>query len=110
MSGAATNIPELLSIYKMIGKRTAIIYGVVISVFAFTVGYITNLILMPGFMPAISFNNIDRSIESANKLLIAFPEPAKYFCSFIIFIFFLKAISPKFISFFISLRDKVLSK
>ena len=110
MSGAATNIPELLSIYKMIGKRTAAIYAVVISVFAFTVGYITNLILMPGFMPAISFNKIDKSIESANRLLISFPEPAKYFCSLIIFIFFLKAITPKIISFLMTLKDKVLSR
>ncbi|WP_229768647.1 efflux transporter SaoE [Tissierella pigra] len=95
MAGAATNIPELLSIYKMIGKKTAIIYGLVISIFAFSVGYLTNLWLMPGFEPAINFNRIDRSIESANKFLFTLPEPLKYLCSFIVFLFFLKAIYPK---------------
>lgn len=110
MSGAATNVPELLSIYKMIGKRTAIIYGSVISVFSFIVGYITNKLLMPGFMPAISFNKIDKSVETANRLLIAFPEPVKYFCSLIVFIFFLKAVSPKILSFFSNLKDKVLAR
>ncbi|WMM24416.1 efflux transporter SaoE [Tissierella sp. MB52-C2] len=95
MAGAATNIPELLSIYKMIGKKTAIIYGLVISIFAFSVGYLTNLWLMPGFKPAINFNKIDNSIESANKFLFTLPEPLKYLCSLIIFLFFLKAIYPK---------------
>lgn len=100
MAGAATNIPELLSIYKMIGKRTAIIYGTVITLFAFTVGYITNLLLMPGFEPAINYNRIDSSIENANKLIFTIPEPIRYICSIIIFIFFLKAILPQIKDFF----------
>lgn len=95
MAGAATNFPELLSIYKMIGKKTAIIYGTVISVFALTVGYLTNLWLMPGFEPAINYNRIDSTIESANKLLFTIPEPLKYICSFIVFLFFLKSMYPK---------------
>jgi uncharacterized membrane protein YraQ (UPF0718 family) len=95
MAGAATNFPELLSIYKMIGKKTAIIYGTVVSAFALTVGYLTNLWLMPGFEPAINYNRIDSTIESANKLLFTFPEPIKYLCSFIVFLFFLKGIYPR---------------
>lgn len=100
MAGAATNIPELLSIYKMIGKKTAIVYGVVISIFSLTVGYLTNLWLMPGFEPAINYNRIDSTIETANKLLFTIPEPLKYLCSLIVFIFFLKAMYPKVIGFF----------
>ncbi|MBU5436535.1 permease [Tissierella sp. MSJ-40] len=95
MAGAATNFPELLSIYKMIGKKTAIIYGTVISVFALTVGYLTNLWLMPRFEPAINYNRIDSTIENANKLLFTLPEPLKYVCSFIVFLFFLKGMYPK---------------
>lgn len=95
MAGAATNIPELYSIYKMIGKRTAIIYGVVVTVFALIVGYITNLLLMPGFEPIINYDRIDKSIQGANALLISIPEPVKYICSIIVFIFFLKGIFPK---------------
>ena len=110
MSGAATNIPEILSIYKMIGKRTAIIYTGVISAFAFAVGYITNMLLMPGFIPAISYNRIDKSIESANKFVVTTPEPIQYICTVIVIIFFLKAISPKITSFLMTLKDKVLSR
>lgn len=95
MAGSATNFPELLSIYKMIGKKTAVIYGVVISAFALIVGYLTNLWLMPGFEPVINYNRIDSTIERANKLLFTIPEPLKYLCSFIVFLFFLKAMYPK---------------
>ena len=109
MAGAATNIPELLSIYKMIGKRTAIIYAGVISIFSFTVGYITNKILMPGFVPAISIAKIDGSIESTNRLLFTAPDWLTYICSFIIFIFFLRAICPSILSFFTNIKDKVFS-
>lgn len=107
MAGAATNVPELLSIYKMIGKRTAIIYGVVISIFSLSVGYITNKLLMPGFIPAISIDKIDGSIQSTNRLLISAPDWLKYICSLIIFIFFLKAIYPQVLALFSGIKDKV---
>lgn len=109
MSGAATNIPELLSIYKMIGKRTAIIYGGVITVFSFAVGYITNKLLMPGFIPAISINRIDGSIETTNRLMLSTPDPIRYICSIIVFIFFLKAIYPGVLSTILGIKDKVFA-
>ena len=55
---------------------------------------------MPGFEPAINYNRIDSTIETANKLLFTIPEPLKYLCSLIVFIFFLKAMYPKVIGFF----------
>lgn len=95
MAGAATNFPELISIYNVIGKRAAIMYGTMVTTAALLVGALTNKLLMPGFEPAINFNTIDKSIESANKLIFAAPEPLKYLCSAIIFIFFLKSVTPK---------------
>lgn len=99
MSGAATDIPELYTIYKMIGKKSAAIYAVVITIYALIVGYITNLILMPGFEPAINYNRIDNSIESANTLSLHFPEPVKWICTIIVLIFFVKAMYPQVINF-----------
>lgn len=106
MSGAATNIPELVTIYKMIGKRTAIIYGLVISVYAFIVGYLTNLWLMPGFKPTIVINKIDSTIKAANKFLFILPKPVSYMCSFMIFILFLRAIYPQMKDFFGNLKGE----
>ena len=95
MTGAATNIPELISIYKLIGKRAVIIYGTVVTVISLIAGYITNLFLLPGFTP---FVNIDRTkgyIKFANSLILSAPEPFKYVCSMIIVVLFVIAVWPK---------------
>ncbi|MBZ9633769.1 permease [Clostridium sp. FP1] len=102
MAGAATNLPELISIYKIIGKRTVIIYSSVIVTTSVLVGYITNLILMPNFKPAMNFDRVDNSISAANKIIFVAPEWLKYLCSFIIFLFCIRAISPNIKNFFAS--------
>ncbi len=95
MAGAATNFPELISIYNVIGKKATIMYGGLVAGSSLLIGYITNKLLLSNFKPAINFNSIDSSIEGANKLIFAAPEPLKYLCSAIIFIFFLKVSIPK---------------
>lgn len=95
IAGASTNIAELISIYKMIGKRAAFLYGGVVTALSLVFGYITNLILMPAFKPSISISSIDYSIDYANKLMVIFPEWSKYVASAIIFIFFLAAMYQK---------------
>ncbi len=100
MAGAATNLPELISIYKIIGKRTVIIYSSVIVTTSVLVGYVTNLLLMPNFKPALNFDRVDNSISAANKIIFVAPEWLKYLCSFIIFVFCIRAILPDIKSFF----------
>lgn len=94
MAGAATNVPELISIYNVIGKKAAVMYGSIIFMFSLLVGYLTNTILIPDFKPVLNSKNMNRSIQSANNLLYIAPDLLKYICSIIIFIFFLKAILP----------------
>lgn len=94
MAGAATNFPELISMLNLMGKRTAIIYSTVITLTALAFGYVANLLLMPDFEPAMNFDRTSNSIKAANTLLIDFPKPIEYMCSFIIFVFFLRAVMP----------------
>lgn len=91
MAGAATNLPELMSIYKLIGKRAVIIYSTVVIGISLAVGYITNLVLMPNFKPILNFDSVNNSIETANKIMFIAPEWMKYLCSFIIIYFGFKA-------------------
>lgn len=95
MAGASTNLPELISIYNAIGKKAAIMYGTIVTAAAFVVGYITNKILMPGFVPAINFDMAGKSLESVNKITMVFPEWVKYICSLIVILFFLKGFIPE---------------
>ncbi len=95
MAGAATNFPELISIYNVIGKRAAIMYASIVSIASLLVGYFTNKLLMPGFKPVINIDTVDNSIQYANKLMFIAPQPLKYICSLIIVCFFIKSIIPK---------------
>lgn len=91
MAGAATNIPEIISIGSMIGKKTAAIYTIVISSFSMLVGMITNKLLMPGFQRQIEYDEVDKAINTANSLLLSFPDWVKNLCTAIVIIYFLKA-------------------
>ena len=84
LSGVATNLPELISIYKLIGKRTVVIYTVTVVVLSIIVGYITNLLLLPGFTPVFDLSNAQNSIDLANKMSLAVPAWVEYVCSVIV--------------------------
>lgn len=81
MAGAGTNIPELLTISRVIGKRTMIIYFTLVTVLSNIVGYITNKLLMPGFQPVLDFNRTKNTISGANHFMFSAPEWVKYVCS-----------------------------
>lgn len=93
IAGAATNLPELISMYKVIGKRTVAIYSITLTTCSLVIGYITNFLLM-GKATNINISYKQESISIANTIMLNIPDPVKYICSFIIFIFFIKAIMP----------------
>lgn len=84
LCGVATNLPELISIYKLIGKRTIVIYTVTVVVIGIIVGYITNALLLPGFTPVFDLSHAQNSIDLANKMNLAVPAWVEYVCSLII--------------------------
>lgn len=84
MAGAATNIPELLTISKTIGRRAMVMYFGMVTVISNLVGFITNKLLMPGFIPVLDFDAAQNTISTANKLILVAPVWLKYLCSFIL--------------------------
>ena len=81
MAGAGTNIPELLTIFKTIGKRAMFMYFSMVVVISNLVGYLTNRLLMPGFNPVLDFDRTSHTIQQANKLIIALPDWGEWICS-----------------------------
>ena len=81
MTGAATNLPELISIYKMIGKRAVIIYALTMVGASVMIGLLTNAILMPDFMPFFDLEKSRRVVGMSNWFIVALPDPVKYLCS-----------------------------
>ena len=84
MAGAGTNIPELLTISRMIGKRAMILYFTMVVIISNTVGYLTNRLLMPGFTPVLDYNQTQHTISYANKMIIGFPDWAQHISSVIL--------------------------
>lgn len=84
MAGAGTNIPELLTITKMIGKKASAMYFAMVSVFAFISGFITNKLLMPGFTPVLDFDRTSNTIEQVNKMMVEVPGWGRTICNLIV--------------------------
>jgi len=51
VTGAATNLPELVALYHAIGRRTVTIYAAGLVVGSLVAGLLVNAILLPGFEP-----------------------------------------------------------
>lgn len=84
MAGAGTNIPELLTITKTIGKRAMLMYFAMVVGISNIVGWITNQLLMPDFTPVLDFDRTSNTIAHANRLMISMPEWGEWLCSSIL--------------------------
>ena len=83
MAGAATNISELITINRTIGKRAMLMYfGLVVLISNF-VGYLTNQ-LFPNFVPVLNYDAVTHSISTANSLMHNGPDWLKYVCTCIL--------------------------
>lgn len=86
LTGTATNLPELFSIFKLIGKRTIVIYTSTVIFVSLMVGYVTNYLLMPGFTPVFDLSEAQATIALANKMSLNVPVGLEYICSAIILV------------------------
>ncbi|MFX4262421.1 efflux transporter SaoE [Pelotomaculum propionicicum] len=94
MTGAATNLPELISMYKLIGRRAVLIYTSVLIAASFLVGHMTNILLLPGFTPFFDLSKSRQTVGLANNLTFAASEPLSYLCSAIVILLGLYALWP----------------
>lgn len=74
MAGTATNLPEIISIWNLIGKRAVIIYSSIVIIASVLAGYFTNQILMDRFVPVFDISRSQNTINIANNLSFEFPE------------------------------------
>lgn len=84
MAGCATNIAELLTIGRCIGKRAVILYSLSVILLSEIAGYAANR-LLPNFKPVLNYDRTSHSIQSANRLLLIFPSWLQYLCSALLF-------------------------
>jgi hypothetical protein len=51
VTGTATNLPELIALYKTIGKRVVVLYAGMLIALSFVAGLAINAWLLPGYAP-----------------------------------------------------------
>lgn len=81
ITGVATNISEMISIFKLLGKRSLLIYIISMLLFGTSIGYITNILLYDNFTPIFNLSNSKMQIEIANSMNITFPQWFKNICA-----------------------------
>ncbi|MCL2234844.1 MAG: permease [Defluviitaleaceae bacterium] len=72
--GVATNLPEMLSIWKLIGRRAVLIYTGIVVAYGVILGYIVNLLFAESFMPRFDMTGTAQGIQLANNFTLIFPE------------------------------------
>ena len=85
-AGCATNIAELISIRKTIGKRAVALYAISVIAISQIGGMLANK-LLPNFTPVLDFDKATNSISSANAFLIEFPEWLQFGCSMVLVVY-----------------------
>jgi uncharacterized membrane protein YraQ (UPF0718 family) len=81
MAGVATNLPELLSLYKLVGRRSVVLYFGLVWFLAFLSGYIVNLLLMPGFVPFMNMSASLQAMRAANTFSFKPSHLVRVLCS-----------------------------
>ena len=103
MTGAATNLPELISIYKMIGRRAVLLYSTLVVLASLAVGWLANHLFLPGFVPFYDLDKNRQAISLASRLIFTVPGPVRTLCGFFILLLFLRACKP----YWFALRKRV---
>jgi len=86
MAGCATNIAELLTIRKTIGRRSMWLYSGMVILLSEIAGFLTNS-LLPNFQPALDYDAVTHSITSANALIVEVPEWLQTGCSAVLIVY-----------------------
>ena len=84
MAGCATNIAELLTIRRTIGKRAMSMYAILVILISQIVGYVTNQ-LLTDFVPVLDYDVVTKSITSANVLIMETPDWLQMSCTAVLF-------------------------
>ena len=73
VTGTATNLPELYTLYRTIGRRTIVVYVTTLVLASMLAGLLVNLWLAPGFTPIFDpLTSLDL-IERADQLWVTWP-------------------------------------
>ncbi len=107
MAGAATNLPELISMSKLIGKRAAIIFASTLVVAGIAVGYIANLLLAGETGLLVDPSKGAGTKVVANWLIASVPPWLQWACTGVIVVLALASYRSKIAAIFLKRAEGV---
>ncbi|EEX48747.1 MULTISPECIES: efflux transporter SaoE [Jonquetella] len=84
LSSVATNFPEMVSIWRLIGKRAVVIYTGTLVVCGLIFGSITNYLFAERFRPIFDLSHSQGQIDFAYKFSFDFSDRFKLFCALLV--------------------------
>jgi len=81
IAGVSANLPGMISVWKLIGKRAVFIYAGTTVIFCITAGYAANLLFAESFVPQFDLSQSERGVQIAGYFNIRFPEAFKTACA-----------------------------
>jgi len=84
LAGVSTNLPEVFSIWKLIGRRAVFIYTGMVVVFGILAGYAVNALFAENFVPQFDLSQSARSIQLAGRFGLQFPDALKAVCAVVV--------------------------
>ena len=82
LSGVSTNLPKMISVWKLIGKRAVLIFAGIVVVYGIAVGFMMNLIFADSFLP--QFERSETGVALAGYLNLQFPDAVKTACAVVV--------------------------
>lgn len=74
VTGAVTNLPELIALQRILGRRTIAVYVASLVVASIIAGWLLNLWLLPGFSPVLDPMDSLRWGDLANRVTFIAPQ------------------------------------
>ncbi len=84
MVGAATNLPELISITRLMGKRATALFAIPLVIAGVVVGWIANRLLGPGFTAMTDPSRDSGTVKVASWLIAVVPPWLQWACTAVV--------------------------
>lgn len=84
VTGAATNLPEIIALQKVLGTRTVLVYVSSMIAVSLLAGWLVNLWLLPGFEPVSDPLRTTEWFDIADRLIPVIPEPLSVISAIIV--------------------------
>ena len=84
LAGVSTNLPKMISVWKLIGKRAVLIFTGIVVLYGIIVGYAVNFIFAQDIVTQAEVTRSASGVRIAGYLTLQFPDALKIACAIVV--------------------------